>query len=157
MLAGPGTRSHSLIACRFPARLKIWFSFCGRDLGNMIRQLHREALIKAQYFASHGMNWLAAISNLGLSGFLKRSFLEGDKFPRFRLWNRKRFASHLTDILLQETEDLKEFFDGRHVERMVRTHLPGRKNYLDEIDKLMTGTLAHNILLKRRHIRDWPY
>jgi len=123
---------------------------CGSTtLGCLIRQLHRKALIKAEYWSSHGMpNWLAAISRYGLGRFLEKTFLGRDKFQHFRLWTQKRFASYVTDVILQGTEDLEEFFNRLHIERMIREHMTGRKNYIDEIDKIMTITLGYRTLLK---------
>jgi hypothetical protein len=115
----------------------------------MIRKFHREALIKAEYFASHGMpDWLATISQFGLREILERSFLGRNKFQHFRLWTQKRFAGYITDVLLQGSEDLEQFFNKRRIERMVREHLAGRQNYVDEIDKILTLTLAYRTLLK---------
>ena len=121
----------------------------GSQVRGVIRQLHREALYRAEYFTSHGMpNWMAAISRFGLNGFLERSFLGRHKFQHFRLWTQKRFAGYITDVLLQGAEDLKEFFDGSQVESMVRAHLAGRQNYIDEIDKIMTLSLGYRTFFK---------
>lgn len=116
-------------------------------LRSLTRRLHRNALIKAEYWSSHGMpNWLAAISRYGLGRFLEKSFLGRDKFQHFHLWTEKRFAGYIADVLLQGGRDLREFFNFRQVERMIHEHVTGRKNYLDEIDKLLTLTLAHRNL-----------
>lgn len=121
----------------------------GSRLRGMVRQLHREALSKAEYFTSHGMpNWLAAISQFGLSGILDRNFLGRHKFQHFRLWTQKRFAGYITDVLLQRGEDLAEFFNRRRIENMVHEHVAGRQNYTEEIDKIMTLTLGYRTLLK---------
>jgi len=121
----------------------------GSLLGCMIRQFHRKALIKAEYLSSHGMpNWLAAISHYGLGRFLEKSFLGRNKFQHFRLWTQKHFASYVTDVLLQGTADLEDFFNKRHIESIIREHLAGKQNYTDEIDKIMTLALGYRTLLK---------
>jgi asparagine synthase (glutamine-hydrolysing) len=121
----------------------------GSRLEGIIRRLCRGALIKAEYLANHGTpNWLAAITHFGLGGILERSFLGRDKFQHFRLWSRKRFSSYITGVLLEGGGDLEQFFDRRHIERMVREHVAGRQNYTDEIDKIMTLALACRVLLK---------
>jgi asparagine synthase (glutamine-hydrolysing) len=115
----------------------------------LTRRLHREAFIKAEYWSSHGMpNWLAAISRYGLGRFLEKSFLGRNKFQHFRLWTQTRLNEHLNDLLLQGGRELKDFFNLRQVETMVRHHLAGRQNYVDEIDKLLTIILTHRTLLK---------
>jgi asparagine synthase (glutamine-hydrolysing) len=116
-------------------------------LRGFTRRLHRKALIKAEYWSSRGMpNWLAAISCYGLGRFLEKSFLGRDKFQHFHLWTKKHLDGYIADVLLQEGGDLREFFNRRQVERMLHEHVVGRKNYLDEIDKLLTLTLAHRNL-----------
>jgi asparagine synthase (glutamine-hydrolysing) len=121
----------------------------GSRLSCLVRKNRQLALIKGEYLASHGMpNWLAAISRFGFDGLLAKCFLGRNKFEHFRLWTQKRFADYITEILFQGTEDLREFLNRRYVERMVHDHLAGRKNYLDEIDKILTIALAKRILLK---------
>ncbi|MFV9645065.1 MAG: asparagine synthase-related protein [Desulfobacterales bacterium] len=116
-------------------------------LRSLTRRLHRNALIKAEYWSSLGMpNWLAAISRYGVGRFLEKSFLGRDKFEHFHRWTEKRFAGYIADVLLQGGGDLREFFNLRQVEKMIHEHMAGRKNYLDEIDKLLTLTLAHRNL-----------
>ncbi|PXF56319.1 MAG: hypothetical protein C4B58_13910 [Deltaproteobacteria bacterium] len=116
-------------------------------LRSLTRRLHRNALIKAEYWSSHGMpNWLAPISRYGLGRFLEKSFLGRDKFQHFHLWTEKRFAGYIADVLLHGGRDLREFFNFSQVERMIHEHVTGRKNYLDEIDKLLTLALAHRNL-----------
>lgn len=119
----------------------------GSRFGGAMRQLYCKALIKAEYWSSHGMpNWLAAISSYRLDRSIEKSFLGRDKFQHFRLWTQKRFAGYIADVLHQGGADLEEFFNRRHIESMAREHLAGKKNYLDEIDKLMTIVLAHKNL-----------
>ena len=120
------------------------------SLSDLFRQLHRKALIKGEYWSSHGMpNWLATNSRYGLGRFLENSFLGRDKFQHFHRWTEKRFAGYIADVLLQGGRDLREFFNFRQVERMLHEHVVGRKNYLDEIDKLLTLALAH------RNLQGW--
>jgi asparagine synthase (glutamine-hydrolysing) len=121
----------------------------GTRLGGKVRKFRREVLIKAEYFASHGMpNWLTAISRYSLGRFLEKSFLGRDKFQHFRLWTEKRFADYIADVLIQGSRELGEFFNLPQVESMVHEHVAGKKNYIDEIDKLLTLILACNTLFK---------
>jgi asparagine synthase (glutamine-hydrolysing) len=122
----------------------------GSWLEGRIRQFHREMLFKSEYIASHGMpDWLATISRFGISEILSKSFLGRHKFQHFRLWSQKYFAGYITDVLLKGLDDLGDFFVRRNVEDMVSAHLSGTQNYIDEIDKLLTLTLAYGNLLKR--------
>ena len=121
----------------------------GSPARSPVREFCREVMIKAEYWSSHGMpHWLAAISDYGIGRFLEKTFIGRDKFQHFRLWTQKRFASYIADILLQRNGGLEEFFNLRQVENMVHEHMTGRKNYLEEIDRLLTLTLAYRTLLK---------
>jgi asparagine synthase (glutamine-hydrolysing) len=118
-------------------------------LKSLVRQLYRKGLIKGEYLSNHGMpNWVAAISRYGFGGILERSFLGRDKFQHFRLWIQKYFASYIGDILIAGSRDLGKVFNGRQVESMVREHADGKKNYIYEIDKLLTLILARNTLFR---------
>jgi hypothetical protein len=142
------------IICRYkPEIMKIPTDrglFCNDPrLKSLIRQLYRKSLIKAEYWSSDGMpNWLATISHLGLSGILEKSFLGRDKFQHFRLWTQKYFADYIADVLIAGSREMGEFFNLRQVESMVHEHVAGKKNYIDEIDKIMTLILTCRILFK---------
>lgn len=111
--------------------------------GARVRRFYREALIKSEYFASHGMPaWLAALGRFGVSRILERSFLGRDKFQHFRTWTQKRFAGHIEDLLIQGGRDLGDLFRRPRIETMVREHLAGRQNYTSEIDKILTLAIA---------------
>jgi len=121
----------------------------GSLIRRLARQFYREALFRAEYWSSHGMPaWFSAISRYGLGRFFEKSFLGSHKFQHFRLWTQKQFAGYITDVLIQGSRGLGEFFNLCQVESMVNEHISGKKNYIDEIDKLLTLTLAHNNLLK---------
>lgn len=118
-------------------------------LRGLTRRIYHRALIKAEYWSSDGMpNWLATISHLGLSGILEKSFIGRDKFQHFRLWTQKYFADYIADVLIAGSREMGEFFNLRQVESMVHEHIAGKKNYIDEIDKIMTLILARKTLFK---------
>lgn len=118
-------------------------------LRSLSRQFHRKALIKAEYWSSHGMpNWLALITRHDVGQFLEKWFLGRDKFQHFQLWIQKSFSAYITDVLLQEGDGLEEFFDRGAIESMVDDHVAGRQNYTQEIDKILTLSLGSRLLLK---------
>jgi hypothetical protein len=50
--------------------------------------------------------------------------------------------------LIAGSRDLGEFFSPRQVESMLHEHTAGRKNYIDEIDKLLTLMMARDTLFR---------
>lgn len=121
----------------------------GSQLKSLTRQLYRKGLIKAEYWSSHGMpNWLTAISRYGLGRFIEKRFIGRDKFQHFRLWTQKYFAAYIADVLVAGSREMGEFFNLRQMESMVHEHVAGKKNYIDEIDKIMTLILMSRTLFK---------
>lgn len=123
-----------------------------------VQQLYRETLFKAEYWSSHGMpTWLAKISWKGFERFLQDNFLGRHKFQHFRLWSQQHLSDYISDILMQGSYDLRQFFSKHQVETMINDHLTGRNNYLDQIDKLLTIYLTYHFFLKGRAFDDEPH
>jgi hypothetical protein len=122
-------------------------------LGSLTRRFYRRALIKAEYWADHGMpDWLASISRYGMGRLLEKSFVGRDKFQHFRLWTQQNFVSeYITDVLLQKGGCPEELFIRGKVESIVTEHLAGRRNHTEDIDKILTLTLAYRILINSCH------
>jgi asparagine synthase (glutamine-hydrolysing) len=115
---------------------------------SLARQFQHKALIKAEYLTSHGMpNWLAGISRCGIGRFLEKQFLGRDKFQHFRFWTKRRFASYLSETLVQRNGDLEQFLNLRQMERILYEHVAGNKNYIYEIDRILTLSLGCKTLL----------
>lgn len=121
----------------------------GSHLRKLLRQAHREALFKAEYWSSHGMpGWLVLLSRGGLGRFLEKAFIGRHKFQHFLLWTQRVLSHYLFETLIQGVGGLNEYFNVRKVERMLQDHVNRINNYTDEIDKLLTITLVHQCLLR---------
>ena len=120
-------------------------------LTNLIRRIKQKFFTKGEYWSNHGMpSWLAAVSPNPVRNLLENTFLGRNKFQHFGPWSQKRFFNYITDVVLQAEKDMKQFFNQKRIETMVREHINGRRNYLSEIDQLLTIILAHRSLLKHR-------
>ena len=86
--------------------------------------------------------------------FLEKTFLGRDKFSHFRLWSERYFSEYITESILKGSKDLKEFIDPKRVEIVVREHMAGRRNYLEEIDKLLTLATTNKMLLSGNLYQD---
>jgi hypothetical protein len=53
----------------------------------------------------------------------------------------------MVEVLIDGSKDLGGFFNLNQVEAMVNEHIGGRRNYINEIDKLLTITLARKTLV----------
>lgn len=131
-----------------PSLLKIptdrGFLSNSKPFKKFIRQLQRKALIKGEYLSSHGMpNWLATMSHYGIGQLLEKTFLGRDKFQHFRSWTQRHLSDYILDELLTGIKELDDFINYRQTSQMIHEHLQGKKNYLNEIDKLLTLVLAN--------------
>lgn len=118
---------------------------------SLFTNIYQEALFKAEYWSSHGMpNRLAKISHFGLGKILEKNFLGRHKFQHFRVWSQHALANYVREVLMDGTRGLEEFFNIHQIETMVEDHISGRRNYTNEIDRLMTIAMAHRTLLKVR-------
>jgi asparagine synthase (glutamine-hydrolysing) len=113
-----------------------------------LRRASRGMLVKAEYLTSHGApDWVARLSARLPSLLLERRFLGVDKFQHFRFWTRRNLAGFVRDTLVRANNgELDQWFDMRRVKAMAEHHIAGRANYTDEIDKLLTLTVAQKML-----------
>jgi len=125
----------------------------GSNLRTLIRRFEREFLFKAEYWSGRGMPaWLTAISGSKLRKILHNKFIGQHKFMHFRSWTQEGcLAEYLHETLYQSIKDLPELFIKPRVQTMVDEHLSGRNNYLNEMDMLLTLSLARRNLLKTPH------
>lgn len=119
----------------------------GGELGRAVRKAYREAHFKAEYYANHGMpHWLSALSTT-LPWLLPVDLLLGHhKFQHFRPWARKELSSYISDVL-DPTGNLPGYLDRSAVRTMVRRHLNGRSNFIEEVDGALMIVLIERTLL----------
>ena len=118
-------------------------------LRRLARRGYQEATFKAEYWSSHGMpGWLAAISGERVRRSLEKRFVGRHKFQHFSIWTREPLGGYLEDVILQGVREFSEFFDYGKVEIMLREHMGGRGNYINELDRLLTLILARQTLFK---------
>jgi asparagine synthase (glutamine-hydrolysing) len=119
----------------------------GPQVARHLRAAYREFLFKAEYYSSHGMpGWLSPISRGRMGRLLEKTFIGRHKFQHFRLWTQRQLAPYVTDIVSDGAKDLSEYFNTKQVEIMLREHMRGVNNYTNELDTLMTLSLARKCL-----------
>lgn len=121
----------------------------GNRMHRAARHAYHVVMAKAEYWSGHGMpDRLAYLSRIGLDRSLEKMFIGRNKFQHFRPWSRIDMSNYIREVLLQRGADLGGLFIKSRIEQMVHDHLGGRKNYLEEIDKIMTLTFAYRNILK---------
>lgn len=104
---------------------------------------YREVLFKADYAFNYGMpQWLAAFDYYILAPLhVEKIFLGRHKFHHFRVWFRDELSSYVKEILLDERSLNRPYLNKQFVREIVRDHTSGRRNYTNEITKLLTFEL----------------
>lgn len=145
-----------IIVSRFnPDLLKIptdqGFLGAGSQLGGLKRRIYRRILIKAEYLVSHGMpNWMAAITRFGIRNIIETTVLGSDKFQHFHTWSHKYLGEYIRDVISSDRIDIGGLFIKRQIENMIRDHVSGKSNFINEIDKILTLFLASQTFFKEQ-------
>jgi asparagine synthase (glutamine-hydrolysing) len=109
-----------------------------------------EFSFKAEYAYDYGMpQWVAQIDHLFSSFHLERLFLGRHKQFHFRVWYRDELARYVQEMLLDSRTLSRPYLERNGVERVVRGHVKGDRNYTNAIHNLLTLELVHRLFLDR--------
>jgi asparagine synthase (glutamine-hydrolysing) len=139
-IASNGT-SMRLIADGSSALAKIptdrWIDGSG-SFRELLQNAYGEFTFKAEYAYDYGMpQWLASIDH-GLRSFaLERLFLGRHKPMHFRMWYGRQLAAYVREVLLDPRSLARPFIDGKSMERIIRSHTRGDRNFTTEIHRLL--------------------
>jgi len=119
--------------------------------GRTSRRIFREAMFKLEYWTGHGMpDGMARVSRFGPDAAYERMFKGRHKFQHYRTWIRRECATCVGAILLGGVQtSLEEYIDFSRVKKMLADHLNGKRNYTEEIDRVVTLVLADRLLLQQ--------
>src|SRR5437588_300050 len=93
-------------------------------------------------------HWLTRIDRK-LEKLRPERILSGrQKFKGYRIWIKTHFTDFIQQTLLNPKAQFAQFFNSKTVEEMVRRHIAGTHNYLNEINKVLTVELICSSLLK---------
>ena len=107
-----------------------------------------EFTFRAEYAYDYGMpQWLARVDH-ALSPFhFERLFLGRHKFAHFRVWYRDALSGYIQDMLLDPRTLSRPYIQRPMLEKMVRRHIKGDRNYTTEIHRLLTMELQHRLFI----------
>jgi asparagine synthase (glutamine-hydrolysing) len=108
------------------------------------------ALFKVEYIYLYATpHWLTradrALANLRLEKILSGR----QKWEGYRLWIKTHFSDFIREMLLNPQANYTQHFEKTTIERMVRRHLAGTHNYLNEINRALSVELIYSTLLNR--------
>jgi len=94
--------------------------------------------------------WIARIDHLLAPLHLERLFLGRHKYYHFRMWYRDALARYVREMLLDPRTLARPYLNRNGLERVVRGHLDGSRNYTYEIHKVLTLELLHRLFVDSR-------
>jgi asparagine synthase (glutamine-hydrolysing) len=124
-----------------------------RGLACPLRRFYSKATFKLDYLNNEGFpHWLSPLDPLfqGLASSLKIVGLH--KYLHYRSWFRRELAGYVKDVLTDTRTQQSPFWNPDFLENMAKDHIRGRKNYVREINAVLTVEAVERLLF-----RDFPY
>src|SRR6266550_2340477 len=112
-----------------------------RSVPGVNRALHwyQEITFKAEYAYDYRMpQWLARVDHAFAPLHLERLFLGRHKFHHFRVWYRDELSRWLKEILLDSDARSRPYLRANSLEKILKAHTSGQRNYAFEIHKILT-------------------
>jgi asparagine synthase (glutamine-hydrolysing) len=117
-----------------------------------LRRLHRYVVFKAEWYYNMGMpQWLAPLDGTLPLTMWEPLFLGWHKIDHYRLWFRDQFKSYLTGMLTDERSRSRPYLNRSGYDDVVRAHVQGGRNSLNEVNKVVTLELIHRLLIERNY------
>ena len=121
-----------------------------RPLTTRLRYFLYRALFKIEYVYLYAApHWLTWVDRRLERLKLERIFAGREKFEGYRIWIKTYLSDFIQETLLNPGAEHTRFFDRRSVERMLRGHIAGTHNYLNEINKVLTVELICSSLIRQ--------
>jgi asparagine synthase (glutamine-hydrolysing) len=126
----------------------------GPRLAANVRQLYRYLLFKAEWYYNAGMpHWLARLDHNVLARGLERLFVGSHKIEHYRLWFRDQLFDYVQSMLRDSPAATRPYLNRRYYEKLVTSHRRGTRNWMNEINSLVTLELIQRVLIERHYQR----
>jgi asparagine synthase (glutamine-hydrolysing) len=115
-----------------------------------ILHAYQQFTFKAEYAYDYRMpEWLARIDHTFAWLHLEKLFIGRHKFHHFRVWYRDDLSQCLKEMLLDTGARSRAYLRPGSLERMLKDHMAGRRNYTFEIHKILTLELIQRELIEQ--------
>jgi asparagine synthase (glutamine-hydrolysing) len=123
----------------------------GRGARYALKRLFAEVTFKLDYMHKEApprgttklFHAFAALDRVGRLGLLGRH-----KWLPYRLWFQKELAPYVTAVLCDSETHRLPFWDRRALATMAREHVSGRRNYVREINAVLTLAAVDRLLVR---------
>lgn len=110
-------------------------------------QFYGRLLFKGDWFFHYMPHRYAKIGALLERLHVRDLFLGRHFMMDYRSWFQHQLKDYVRDLLLNPNAAVRACMRGPVLEKMVRSHLGGKRCYMDEINKAMTVELIHKKLI----------
>ena len=113
------------------------------------RRYVSKATFKLDYFNNEGLpHWLSPFDPLFRRFGSGAGILGLHKYLHYRSWFARELAGYLHDVLTDGRTQRASFWNFDFLEQMIRQHTRGRKNYVLEINAVLTLEAVERLLLR---------
>ena len=119
-------------------------------LGMVPRRILSKAVCKLDYLYAEGLpDWLSPFDHLFSWVDSGVKIFGWHKFLHYRRWFRRELADYVAGILKEvQTRRSTPFWNSRFLETLAYEHINGRRNYVHEIDAVLTLDAVDRLLFR---------
>jgi asparagine synthase (glutamine-hydrolysing) len=118
-------------------------------LGPIFRRLFSETTFKLDYLNNEGWpNWLSPFESIFTRVTSTLGIVGLHKYLHYRKWFRHELADYLTDVVCDARNQYAPFWNSDFLGRMANAHINGRKNYILEINAVLTLEAVQRLLIR---------
>lgn len=113
------------------------------------RRFLSEATFKLDYLNNEGWpDWLSPFDSIFTRVASGLKIVGLHKYLHYRTWFRRELATYLRDAIIEARGQQSPFWDPHFLKHMVEDHTSGRKNYVREIDAVLTLEAVERLLFR---------
>ena len=118
-----------------------------RLMGGIVKRLLAKITCKLDYFSSDGVPARLSFFDSFTSDIASALRVAGThKYLRYRNWFRHEVADYVRDAVADVQARQSPFWNQKFLRRMIEDHIAGRKNYVREINAVITLAAAERLL-----------
>jgi asparagine synthase (glutamine-hydrolysing) len=119
-----------------------------RGPAHVLRRLISEVTFKLDYLHKEGLPPSLSVADPLIGSLARFGFLGLHKYLPFRLWFRQELAGHVRGVLTDARTSRLPYWNRDMVAAMASDHISGRRNYVREINAVLTLEAIDRLLLR---------
>jgi asparagine synthase (glutamine-hydrolysing) len=112
-----------------------------------MRRIVSELTFKLDYFHQEGLPRRFSRFDGMIGGLSQIGSLGRHRFLPFRHWFRRELAAYVTEVLTDPRTSRLPYWNSAFLEPMARDHMAGRRNYVREINAVLTLEAADRLIV----------